>query len=322
MSGNDFNKKLTAILSELKNDVFLTAGNIGYIKELNYFYDLLEKKDEKKLFARFAAYKLTGVHEIKKYDSEKRIKLREQFDGLLVDDSVKRLKSATRKLKFYNLGKFGYNLKLYGAKNILDKLVFYNQYSYPQCCVKEGDYVIDAGGCWGDTALLFSLKAGKKGKIFTFEFFQDNLDIMEENFARNVDVSEKIYVIKKPLYDKSNKTLFIKKACADITTLSEEVMPDSKKYKTVCIDDFVKDHKVEKIDFIKMDIEGCELKALNGAEETIKKYRPRLAICAYHKNSDFYEISKFINELRLGYKFYFESYTPGFTDTVLYASAE
>ena len=48
--------------------------------------------------------------------------------------------------------------------------------------------------------------------------------------------------------------------------------------KVVAVDEIVDG----KVTFIKMDIEGSELKALHGAEKTIKKYRPKLAICIYH----------------------------------------
>jgi FkbM family methyltransferase len=75
----------------------------------------------------------------------------------------------------------------------------------------------------------------------------------------------------------------------------------------------------EKVTFIKMDIEGAELNALRGAEQTIAKYRPKLAISVYHKPEDIYEIPLYILSLNSDYKFYLRHYNLGFPDTVLYA---
>ena len=73
------------------------------------------------------------------------------------------------------------------------------------------------------------------------------------------------------------------------------------------------------VDFIKMNIAGDELEALKGAENTIRNYKPKLAISSYHRNLDFYTIPKFINDLDLGYKFYIGHATPNQSETVLFA---
>lgn len=74
--------------------------------------------------------------------------------------------------------------------------------------------------------------------------------------------------------------------------------------------------------FIKMDIEGSELAALKGAEKTIRKYKPKLAICIYHKKSDLYEIPSWIMHLNMGYKLYIRHYSNFMWETVLYAIPE
>ena len=262
--------------------------------------------------------KLLGPIYVTEQEKEKFIHSRDIFDTLLADNSIKQLKSVTRKLKFYDLSKLGYDIKVYGARALLDKLIIHNQYSYKDCKIKKDDFVIDAGGCWGDTSLIFSSQAGIKGKVFTFEFFEDNLSVLKENFSNNKELAENIFLTEQPLYNKSNEKLYLKHACADITTLTE-TKNNLQQYNTISIDVFVKNNKIEKIDFIKMDIQGCELKALQGAVNTLKKYKPKLAIASYHKYDDYYEIPKFLNELNIGYKFYFANYTLGFTDTIIYA---
>jgi len=59
----------------------------------------------------------------------------------------------------------------------------------------------------------------------------------------------------------------------------------------------------EKIDLIKLDVEGCEAEAISGAEDTIKKYRPALYVSLYHKTDDFFKLILQINKLDSSYKF-------------------
>lgn len=75
----------------------------------------------------------------------------------------------------------------------------------------------------------------------------------------------------------------------------------------------------KQIDFIKMDIEGAEHNAIEGAKETIKKCLPVMAICVYHKPEDFYDILMLIHNISSEYKFYIRQYRYGQTETVLYA---
>ena len=60
--------------------------------------------------------------------------------------------------------------------------------------------------------------------------------------------------------------------------------------------------------YIKMNIEGSELNALKGAVNTIKQYKPRLAVAGYHKTWDLWEIPQFIYSLNSTYNIYLRSY--------------
>ena len=85
------------------------------------------------------------------------------------------------------------------------------------------------------------------------------------------------------------------------------------------IDDLCAD---EKVTFIKMDIEGSEIEALRGAERVIKRDKPRLAICIYHKPEHLYEIPFLVREMVPDYKLYIRHHSPGLVETVLYAVAD
>lgn len=75
----------------------------------------------------------------------------------------------------------------------------------------------------------------------------------------------------------------------------------------------------DKVTMIKMDIEGAELEALKGAQETIRRDKPKLAICIYHKPEDMADIPLYIKELVPEYKFYIRHYSNDIFETVLYA---
>ncbi len=71
--------------------------------------------------------------------------------------------------------------------------------------------------------------------------------------------------------------------------------------------------------FIKLDIEGAELEALKGAAGTIRRNRPKLAVCVYHRPGDLFEIPLFIKSLVPEYRFYLRQHQPVACETVLYA---
>lgn len=75
----------------------------------------------------------------------------------------------------------------------------------------------------------------------------------------------------------------------------------------------------DKVTFIKMDVEGSELESLKGAEKIIRRDKPKLAICIYHKPEDMWTIPLYIKELVPEYKLYIRHHSNGEVETVLYA---
>ena len=87
----------------------------------------------------------------------------------------------------------------------------------------------------------------------------------------------------------------------------------------VTIDSFVEENELKSISLIKLDIEGAEIEALKGAERTIKRFKPQIAVAIYHKKEDLYEIPELLKKNNPNYRFALGFYSPTFIDTVLYA---
>lgn len=86
----------------------------------------------------------------------------------------------------------------------------------------------------------------------------------------------------------------------------------------VTIDSFLSKN-LEKVDMIKMDIEGSEFNALLGAKETIKLYNPKLAISIYHLHKDLIRIPKLIKEINNNYKIYLSHKSKSGSEIIMFA---
>jgi FkbM family methyltransferase len=181
--------------------------------------------------------------------------------------------------------------------------------------VRPGDVVIDAGGCWGDTALYFALTAEQ---VFCFECMASNLSIIRENLGLNPAASAKIRVIEKALWSRSGEELVFR----DHGPGSQRASDGGVEVKTETIDDFVSENSLGRVDFIKMDIEGAEPEALAGAAQTIRKHHPQLAISVYHDLNHFALIPNWISGLNLGYRLYLDHFTIHNEETVLFARCD
>lgn len=171
----------------------------------------------------------------------------------------------------------------------------------------EKEVFVDAGAYDGKTTLEFMDWAGENYMAsYVMEPFEDSKEMIEENLK---GISN-IHVFYKAAWDKDEELFFGGEARGAM------VKDDGMRIQATKIDDIVNDDKVT---FIKMDIEGSELKALKGAENTIRNNKPKLAICIYHKPEDIIEIPEYIESLVPEYKFAIRHYTSCMWETVLYA---
>lgn len=167
---------------------------------------------------------------------------------------------------------------------------------------------VDCGAYIGDSVLEFlKYSKNKYKKIYAFE--PDDKNAQEA--VENLKGKENCFVIPKGVSDRSG-TVFL----SDTGNQGSKLSDSGKKIEVAAIDDVVMNDQVT---FIKMDIEGAELSALKGAEKTIIRCKPKLAICVYHKAEDLVTIPQYILSLNPNYKLYIRNYRSAGTEAVLYA---
>ena len=159
----------------------------------------------------------------------------------------------------------------------------------------------------------------------SIEMFKKNVDGVFERIVA-FEPDNKTYLSLKKNFENFNNIDCINKAVSDLETELSFVNDGSRgafldegstfKVKCTSIDNF---SQISRISFIKMNIEGGEIKALKGAVKTIKKWSPTLAISVYHRVSDLWYIPLQIRSYNENYKLSFRHHDLGIIESVCYA---
>lgn len=187
---------------------------------------------------------------------------------------------------------------------------------------EPGDVVIDAGSCLGDNCLSFALRVGDTGHVYAFDFVDIHLRAIAGNVERNAHLRRRVTVMPVALGDECRPGMLAGNGNAARGDASLMIGDLAAQVAQETIDHLVETGRIARIDYIKMDIEGYELRALTGAEQSLRRFRPKLAISIYHLADDFVAIQEYLASLDLGYKFYIDHYTIHHEETVLYARSE
>ena len=291
--------KIEKIESE---DNFIKALIEG--KNFNIFYDMLKEEYSKKLFEKIIRYRyMLAFYPNSFIDNKQKINLSIKYGSLNIFHwGLKRILFYFQKSKYPNeienfLLFYIFGLKQYDVKNIFE--------------VKEDATIFDIGAWKGDTAYFFSKKCSNKARIYAFEpddYAFQILEKIKEKYKLNNVIASNI------LFSNSE---------TEINFLSMDLNRPAVKIKSTTIDKFVEENNFEKIDYIKMDVEGAEKNILEGSIKTIKKFKPSLAIAIYHGGKlfmeDFYNISIFIkNIINEDYEYYIRTFSPWGGETILF----
>lgn len=162
---------------------------------------------------------------------------------------------------------------------------------------------VDAGGYVGDTLPSIIKNFPGFKKIYCVEPNNLHIGIAKRNFAQYKNIE----FINCGLGAK-------KQFSGSVDTIQNNCSHDYQAIDIDTIDNLIH----EKVDFIKMDIEGAEQDAIDGAKNTIKIYTPILAICIYHKAEDWYKIPQKVLKINSKYNIYLRHYMEGVFETVMY----
>lgn len=171
---------------------------------------------------------------------------------------------------------------------------------------------VDCGAYRGDTIESFiNWSNGDYSHIYAMESDLNNIAALK--LYSDVNGWKNVEIVPKATWDKKEPLFFNLEGAygAPVSTVKGQFQVEG------CpIDSILNGSKV---DFIKMDIEGAELNGLRGAEDSIRRYHPCLAICAYHRSEDLIALPQYINSLG-GYNLYLRKYgMANEYDLVIYA---
>lgn len=179
---------------------------------------------------------------------------------------------------------------------------------------EEGEIYVDVGVMDFQNSLDFAAWA-KKGwkKIYAFEpdptCYRNSMKRLQ---GGDKSFSSKVELVNKGLSDYNGTAEFPAVWTGSGQHDSDEMIAVD----VVTLDSYLNGRPVT---FVKMDVEGAEMQVLRGMKKTILHYKPKLAVCIYHKHEDLTDIGSYLLHLVPEYKFYIRHYNSNETETVLFA---
>jgi len=175
-------------------------------------------------------------------------------------------------------------------------------YGVGEQAVKPGDVVLDCGANVG-VYVREALEAGAR-TIVAIEPAPENLECLRRNFEREASAG-RVIIYPKGVWDKDDfLTINVapENPAADSFVIRPEGSHEGTKLPLTTIDKLSAELGLERVDYIKMDIEGAEQRALLGARETIRKFHPRLSLSTYHRPDDPEKIPQIVRDAWSGYR--------------------
>ncbi len=202
--------------------------------------------------------------------------------------------------------------KIIDAGHLLDELSRKQYFDLEELQPAKEEIFVDAGCFDGMTSVHFSNWCMKGGDTKSFVYaFEPDLHNVEKCHNNLLKCEIEHEIIGKGCWNEET-TLHFQAIANGASSITSEGETD------IEVTTLDKALKGKRVTFIKMDIEGAEIKALEGAKDTIIKSKPKLAISIYHDFADIWQIPQKILEYCSDYTFYLRHYSLTDYETVLY----
>jgi FkbM family methyltransferase len=168
--------------------------------------------------------------------------------------------------------------------------------------IHPGDIVLDCGASDGDFTRE-ALQAGAK-KVVAIELAPQSVECLRRNLAGEVSAG-RVVVYPKGVWDKEDQLMLNvsdQNFAANSVVMRPEGAHNGVSVPLTTIDRIVAELELPRVDFIKMDVEGAETRAIAGAAGTLSRYKPRLAIAAEHGPNDERTIPQAVKKARSDYQ--------------------
>lgn len=182
--------------------------------------------------------------------------------------------------------------------------------------IGQGSVVIEGGPFDGATTLTFAEHVGHTGRVYAFEPVPPSS--LGDNLAAQPRLARRIEVMAEALWARSGTLYFSEDAAASHVAADGTGIP----VRAVSIDDFAA--SIDRLDLIKLDVEGAELPILSGATETIIRFRPQIAVTIYHGFDQFVLVPEYLVDLlkKYHYRFHITAHHVISIDVILHCIPE
>ena len=289
-------------IGKIKNKVHIIIASKDYYNDIKnevikYVSEdfILDVREIYKMIPQ--CYELKEPFIYQRYINNNIDRINDLIDKLQDEKSIETLKAVIK-------------MRLSWNEEYVNDVVDKDMYFIKELKLTDNEVFVDGGAYDGDTLDDFLMRVvGNFDSVYCFEPGKNQYETLQ-NRVEKYKYKKNIHLYNEGLYSKSEQIGFTGNGTEFHVNNNEQ----GNKCKVIAIDGI----KI-KPTLIKLDVQGFELEALKGSINTIKKYKPSMAICVYHKMEDILDVVDWINSLKLNYKLYLRHHSKTINDTVLYA---